>query len=196
MRKTILFNLISLDGLFEGENHDLSWHNVDKAFDELSIEQLESAGALIFGRITYELMAAYWPTAEAKQDDPIVAEWMNKLPKYVFSKTLERADWHNTTLISGDAVEEMKLLQKQPGKDIYIFGSANLAETFFQFGLIDEIRVLVNPLILGSGTPLFKPQTAKMHLHLVNTRIFDNGNVLLTYVLANSTSTAKSKVFE
>src|SRR5574340_1124132 len=183
MRKTTIFNMMSLDGLFEGENRDISWHKVDEEFNQFAIEQLESAGGLIFGRLTYELMAGYWPTADARHDDPIVAEWMNKLPKYVFSKTLSQAGWNNTTLIAGDAVTEMKRIKQEPGKDLFIFGSANLSETFFRYGLIDEIRALISPLILGKGTPLFKPQNSNIPLHLSNSRTFGNGNVLLVYKL-------------
>ncbi len=196
MRKIILFNLISLDGRFEGENHDIDWHNVDDEFNQFAIDQLRSAGALVFGRITYELMASYWPTAGAQTDDPVVAGWMNKLPKYVFSKTLSKVDWNNTTLISGDAVTEIKRIKQEPGKDLFIFGSADLAKTFFHYGLIDEIRILVNPLILGKGTPLFKPQTSNLSLQLVNARTFKNGNVLLIYSVDKGMTSSESIGFE
>lgn len=181
MRNVIFFNLMSLDGFFEGPNQDITWHNVDEAFNEFAIAQLESAGALIFGRVTYDLMAGYWPTSEASIDDPVVAGWMNKLPKYVFSKTRLETDWQNCTPVHGDAVQELIKLRQQPGKDLFIFGSADLAETFFRHGLIDEIRVLVNPVLLGSGTPLFKPGIERTQLRLMSARTFDNGNVLLIY---------------
>lgn len=154
--------MISLDGLFEGEKRDISWHNVDEEFNQFAIEQLKSTGGLIFGRLTYELMAGYWPTAAAQHDDPIVAEWMNKLPKYVFSKTLSQAGWNNTTLISGDAVAEMKRIKLDPGRDLFIFGSANLAETFFRYGLIDEIRALISPLILAKAPRSSSPKSRKL----------------------------------
>lgn len=188
--------MISLDGLFEGEKRDISWHNVDEEFNQFAIEQLKSTGGLIFGRLTYELMAGYWPTAAAQHDDPIVAEWMNKLPKYVFSKTLSQAGWNNTTLISGDAVAEMKRIKLDPGRDLFIFGSANLAETFFRYGLIDEIRALISPLILGKGTPLFKPQISKTGLHLNNSRTFRNGNVMLVYTMDKGSGSTETRGFE
>lgn len=196
MRKTTIFNMMSLDGLFEGENRDISWHKVDEEFNQFAIEQLESAGGLIFGRLTYELMAGYWPTADAQHDDPIVAEWMNKLPKYVFSKTLSQAGWNNTTLIAGDAVTEMKRIKHESGKDLFIFGSANLSETFFRYGLIDEIRALISPLILGKGTPLFKPQISNIGLHLTNSRTFHNGNVLLVYTVDKGAGLTETRGFE
>ncbi|MHB8193006.1 MAG: dihydrofolate reductase family protein [Bellilinea sp.] len=181
MRKIIQFNMMTLDGFFEGPNQDINWHNVDDEFNEFAIEQLESTDALIFGRATYELMAGYWPTPEAIATDPVVAGWMNKLPKFVFSKTLPKTEWHNTTLIKGDAAPELNILKQQPGKDLFIFGSADLSETFFRYGLIDEIRVMVNPLILGGGTTLFKPRRQKIPLILLKVKTFQNGNVLLFY---------------
>lgn len=196
MRNLIFFNLMSLDGYFEGEKQDISWHNVDNEFNEFAIEQLESAGGLIFGRETYELMANFWPSPEAIKNDPVVAGWMKKLPKFTFSKTLPDVAWENTTLISGDAVQEMMRLKQQPGKVLFIFGSADLADTFFHYGLIDEIRVLINPLILGSGTPLFKPQPRNKKLHLAGARTFQNGNVLLTYRLEESTGPDETRAFE
>lgn len=181
MRKIIQFNMMTLDGFFEGPNQDINWHSVDDEFNVFAIEQLESAGGLIFGRSTYEMMASYWPTDEAIADDQVVAGWMNKLPKFVFSKTLPKAGWHNTTLIKGDAAEELNTLKQRPGKDLFIFGSADLSETFFRYGLIDEIRVIVSPLILGGGTALFKPRRQKIPLTLLKVKTFHNGNVLLFY---------------
>jgi len=181
MRKIIQFNMMTLDGFFEGPNQDINWHNVDDEFNEFAIEQLESAGALIFGRVTYELMAGYWSTPEAIASDPVVAGWMNKLHKFVFSKTLPMVDWQNTTLIKGDAAQELNILKQQPGKDFFIFGSADLSETLFRYSLIDEIRVMVNPLILGSGTVLFKPRRQEIPLTLLKVKSFQNGNVLLYY---------------
>jgi dihydrofolate reductase len=181
MRKVIMFNLITLDGYFEGLNKDITWHQVDDEFNEFAIEQLSKTDGLIFGRVTYQLMAAYWPTPMAVENDPIVAGKMNSLPKFVFSKTLEKADWNNTQLIKGDAVEELKKLKQQPGKDLFIFGSANLSSTFTENGLIDEYRIMVNPIVLGAGNPLFKGNGEMLKLKLLNTKTFGNGNMLLYY---------------
>lgn len=181
MRKLYAFNMVTLDGFFEGENHDISWHNVDSEFNDFAIEQLKQIGTLIFGRVTYELMASYWPTPEGIKDDPIVADYMNRTPKIVVSRTLQKADWNNTRLVKDHVVEELAKLKQQPGKDIAVFGSANLLSTLMQANLVDEHRVMVNPVILGKGTPLFKNSKDKLNLKLVKTRTFGNGNVLLCY---------------
>jgi dihydrofolate reductase len=108
---------------------------------------------------------------------------MNRLPKLVFSRSLPRADWQNTRLVRGDAPAEIQRLKQEPGDSLFVFGSANLAATLIAHGLIDEFRVIVNPVILGSGTPLFQGISSPVHLHLANSRTFSNGNVLLTYHL-------------
>lgn len=187
-RKVILFNMTSLDGLFEGPGHDLNWHNVDEEFNDFAIEQLDSAGALIFGRVTYEMMAGYWPSQGAIEDDPRVAERMNHLPKLVFSRSLARADWNNTRLVKGDPLAELTRLKNEPGGSLFVFGSANLAATLVAHGLIDEFRVMLNPLILGSGTPLFQGISQPVPLRLVSCRSFSNGNVLLYYQPAGQTA--------
>ncbi|MDR3578160.1 MAG: dihydrofolate reductase family protein [Anaerolineaceae bacterium] len=181
MRKIILFNLITLDGFFAGPNGELDWHNVDDEFNEFAIDQLDSAGGLIFGRVTYQMMASYWPTPASIADDPVVAGKMNEIPKIVFSNTLDKADWSNTRLVKGHVVEEISKLKQQPGKDFYIFGSADLAATFIQNGLIDEYRIIVNPIVLGGGLPLFKDLKDRLNLKLIKTRTFHSGNVLLYY---------------
>lgn len=181
MRKVILFDMISLDGFFEGPERDIHWHNVDEEFNAFSIEQIDAADCLIFGRMTYETMAAYWPTPAAAVADPLVAKKMNSLPKIIFSRTLVPVTWNNTRLFKGNAAEELLKLKGQPGKDMIIFGSADLACTLFQHGLIDEFRLLINPLVLGGGTPLFQDIQHPVQMNLVHTRAFRNGNVLLCY---------------
>lgn len=181
MSKVIMFNLVTLDGYFEGPNHDISWHQVDDEFNQFAINQLNSAGGLIFGRVTYQLMAAYWPTPLAVKNDPVVAGKMNSMPKYVFSKTLETVDWTNSHLVKGDAVIELNKLKHQHDKDLFIFGSANLSSTFTKNGSIDEYRIFVNPIALGAGNPLFKQTGQMLKLKLLNTISFRNGNVLLYY---------------
>lgn len=181
MRKLILFNMMSLDGFFAGPESELDWHHVDDEFNEFAIEQTGSAGLLLFGRMTYELMSAFWPTPAALETDPEIAAIMNSVPKIVFSRTLEQADWQNTRLVKTNPFDEIIALKKQPGKDIFLFGSAELASELIQHGLIDEFRIMVNPVILGSGRPLFKDIYEPLSLNLEKTRTFRNGNVLLTY---------------
>jgi len=181
MRKIIFFMLTSLDGYFEGPNQDINWHNVDDEFNQFAIQQTGEFGVLLFGRVTYELMAGYWPTETAKRDDPIVAELMNSLPKIVFSKTLERVDWENTSLVKDNFAETVSTLKKEMGKDIAIFGSSDLTVTLMEQGLVDEYRVMVNPIVLGNGKLLFQGIKGSVNLKLIKTKIFKSGNVLLYY---------------
>ena len=167
MRKLILFNMMTLDGLFEGPDRDINWHRVDEEFNDFAIQQLRSADGLLFGRITYELMAAYWPTPEALKDDTVVAGLMNSLPKFVASRTLSRADWNNTRLVGEDVIGEIKRLKAQPGKDLYLFGSADLARTLLQAHLIDEIRVDHRAAGLGRGQPLVQGGPAASAVEVV-----------------------------
>jgi len=181
MRKVFLFMMISLDGFFEGENHDLSWHNVDAEFNEFAISQTNNVNTLLFGRRTYELMADWWPSEHAMTTDPIVAKQMNVKPKMVFSRTLNKADWSNTKLVKDNAASEVKKLKNQPGKDIGIYGSNNLCVSLMKDGLVDEFRIMVNPVVIGSGTPLFAGVQNKVKLKLIKEQDFKSGNVLLTY---------------
>lgn len=179
--KITMFNATSLDGYFEGPNRDLNWHNVDEEFNDFAIAQLHSMDGLIFGRVTYQLMESYWPTPDGLRDDPVIAGMMNSLPKIVFSRTLDSTNWNNTRLVKGDAIEEVRKLRRQPGRDLFIFGSVNLSASLISHGLIDEFRVLVNPVVLGKGRALFEDVHQPFTLKLLNTKNFGNGNVLLIY---------------
>lgn len=181
MRKVILFNLTSLDGYFEGPDRDINWHNVDEEFNEFAIQQTGEFGALLFGRVTYELMASYWPTEAAKRDDPLIAELMNSLPKIVFSRTLQKVEWEHTRLVKRNFIEIVSELKNEDGKDVAIFGSSDLAVTLMEHGLIDEFRVMINPVVLGNGKPLFQGIKSKLDLRLIKTRTFKSGNILLYY---------------
>jgi dihydrofolate reductase len=181
MRKILFFMATSLDGYYEGPSHELDWHNVDEEFNEFAIEQLNNVDMLLFGRVTYDMMADFWPSAYAHETDPVVANLMNTKPKIVFSKTLADAKWQNTRLVRTNFVEEVNKLKKLPGKDLIIFGSSDLAVTFLEAGLMDEIRILVNPIALGVGKSLFTGLQKRQHLELLKTRTFKSGNVLLYY---------------
>ncbi len=136
---------------------------------------------MIFGRITYQGMASYWPTPTAIQNDPQVAGFMNSIPKYVFSKTVDSLEWENSQLIKGEAVEGLRKLKEQPGQDLLIFGSANLAATFTKNSMIDEYRLIVNPIVLGAGGPIFDGNHGMLKFELTGVKTFHNGNVLLYY---------------
>jgi dihydrofolate reductase len=172
-----MWNLMTLDGFVEGSNRDISWH-LDVWGDELeklSIDQLKSAGGLMFGRVTYELMANHWPNAAGE-----VADFMNALPKYVFSRTLKTANWHNTQLFNDDLPATVARLKRENAKDIFLFGSADLAASLIPHGLIDEFRIAVNPILLGGGSPLFKPGE-RLKLKLLDAKTHSTGIVLLRY---------------
>lgn len=181
MSKIFAFNMMTLDGYFEGPNHDIGWHNVDEEFNRFAVEQLEQIGTLVFGRTTYEMMAAYWPTPMAVADDPVVARLMNELPKIVVSRNLRQVEWGNTRILAARVKEELLGLKRSSTRDVAIFGSANLLKTLMPMDLVDEHRIMVNPIILGAGSPLFQINQGVLHLKLVRTRTFLNGNILLYY---------------
>lgn len=181
MGKLIVFNMVTLDGFFEGPNGEIDWHHVDEEFNQFAAEQLNSVDMLLFGRVTYQLMAQYWPTPTAIKNDPIIAKKMNAKSKIVCSRTLKKTDWNNTRLIGENTAEELSKMKARPGKDLIIFGSANLAGSLTVLGLIDEYRLMVNPVVLGGGRPLFKPGGNRLDLKLLTARAFRSGNVLLCY---------------
>jgi len=179
MRRLIMWNMMTLDGFFEGPKPwDIGWHEVGwgEELKRLSIEHTSAADALLFGRVTCEGMAAYWPSAKGE-----VADIMNAIPKIVFSKTLEHATWNNTRLVRESAEREVTRLKQQAGKDLFIFGSANLANSLTRSGLIDEYRLGLNPVVLGGGSPLFKPAPESMKMKLLDARALKSGCVLLRY---------------
>ena len=182
--------MVSIDGYFEGENHDLSWHNVDSEFNDFAIEQLNESDTILFGRKTYELMRDFWPTENAKKVDPQAANLMNNTPKIVFSKTLESVEetefWKNVRLVPSNPVEVIKKLKNLPGKDIAILGSNNLVVSLLDQNVIDEFRIMVNPVTIGKGTPLFYGIDHEVNFKLVKTRQFKNGNILLYYTSQKS----------
>jgi dihydrofolate reductase len=177
MAKLIMWNLMTLDGMIEGPNRDISWHEDvwGKELEQVSTEQLNAAGGLMFGRVTYELMASYWPNATGE-----IAAFMNASPKFVFSRTLTRSDWNNTQMFGADVAGTVARLKRESAKDIFLFGSADLAASLIPHGLIDEFRIAVNPVILGGGTPLFK-QGERVKLKLLDSRALSTGVVLLRY---------------
>lgn len=180
MRKLISFLMTSLDGYHEGPNHELDWHNVDEEFNQFALQQTGEADLLVFGRVTYEMMAAYWPTPDATENEPAIAALMNSLPKMVVSRTLDRADWANTRLVRDDVTGTLAELKRQPGKDIAIYGSSTLTASLLRSGLVDELRIIVNPVVLGSGSPLLETAD-RTCLKLLKSRTFSSGNVLLCY---------------
>jgi len=184
MPKLVVFNQVTLDGYFAGANGDISWAHTrekDPEWSTFVADNAKGGGVLVFGRITYELMTAYWPTPSAMKNDPVVAERMNDLPKVVFSRTLDKASWSRTKLVKGRLAEEVRAMKKEAGEDIAILGSGSIVSQLAQEGLIDEYQVVINPVALGKGRTMFDGIKAKLALKLTKTRSFGNGNVLLCY---------------
>lgn len=183
MRKIILMTSVSLDGFIEGPNRELDWHMVDDELHGHFNEELGAMGAFLNGRVTYELMASFWPTADTNPEStgPMVefARIWRDMPKFVFSRTLERADW-NTTVMRDVVPAELQELKAQAAGDL-VLGGADLAATFMRHDLIDEYRLYVHPVVIGQGKPLFRTPDARIALRLAETRPFGNGVVLLRY---------------
>ena len=184
MPRLVVFENETLDAFFAGANGDLSWahrESKDPEWDEFVAENASGGGQLLLGRVTYELMASYWPTPQAAKNDPAVAEGMNRLPKTVFSRTLDKVSWQNTRLVKGGLVGEVRKMKAAPGKDIAVLGSGSLVAQLSQEGLVDEYQIVVNPVIIGKGRTLFEGVKSKVPLERTKTRAFANGNVLLSY---------------
>ncbi|HVH42221.1 MAG TPA: dihydrofolate reductase family protein [Labilithrix sp.] len=184
MRRLTAFNQVSLDGYFVDDSGDMSWAHeaaADEEWNAFVAGNASGGGALLFGRITYEMMASYWPTPAAMKDNRVVAEGMNNLPKVVFSRTLRDVSWKNTTLSKGDLCDEVRRLKKEPGQDMTILGSGTIVSQLAQARLIDQLDLVVRPIVLGKGRTLFEGAEERLHFKLTNTRSFRNGNVVLTY---------------
>lgn len=181
MRKIFAFIMTTIDGYYEGPDQEFDFWVVDEEFNGFAVEQLDEVDTLLFGRVTYEGMAAYWPTPAGEQDDPRVAARMNGLAKIVVSRTLDKADWANTRLIRDNLEGQLAKLKRQPGKDIAILGSSDLTVSLLQMGLVDEVRIMVNPVVLGAGKSVFRTARERISLKLLKSRPFDSGNVLLYY---------------
>lgn len=182
MRKLIMWNLMGVDGRFEAPGHDISWmaDAWSEDMEALSIEQGEAMGGMVFGRRTHDLMAGYWPGA-ASGPEANVAHFMNTLPKYVFSRSVTHSDWSNVTMFNTDPAEEIARLKAETGKDLYVFGSAELSQALIEADLFDEYRIGVAPLLMGEGAPLFKDWAGRQKLSLLEARPMKKDVVLLRY---------------
>ena len=174
-----MWNLITLDGYFEGEkNWDLFFHELvwGPELEKLSLEQLHNAKCLVFGRVTYEGMAEHWTKAKGE-----IADLMNSIPKVVCSTTLKSAAWNNSRLISSDVPGEIRKLKEEGGKDMYLFGSSVLSETLIREDLFDEYRICIAPVIAGRGRPLFANGLPERRLELVEEWRLVNGGIVVKY---------------
>lgn len=181
MKKMIVSNLVTLDGFIAGPNGELDWFRADEEFLGHARNLLRSVGTLLFGRRTYEMMAKYWPTAEAIKSDPIVAERMNSLPKVVVSKSPLKLEWNNSRPVRDRVAENIEELKKNGAGDIVIFGSGELVSSLLLLGLIDELRLFVHPIILGRGQPEYVHMTNKVELDFLTSVPFKSGVIMLAY---------------
>lgn len=185
MRKLVLFMHLSVDGFAADPNHGLDFLTYDEELQQYADELVKTVGSPVYGRTTYQLMESYWPTVLKKPNAARHAlehaQWVENVPKIVFSKTLTEVTWNNTQLIKGNIPEEVKKLKQQPGKDLVIFGSPGLATTFMNLGLIDEYKLTVHPIILGNGISVFTNNTTKSTLKLLDSKTLKSGVVTLHY---------------
>jgi len=175
-----IFNFISVNGFYKGQGGDIDWNIHDSEGAEFSVEMLKKGNTLVFGRVTYDMMAGFWSSPQAAKELPEIAEGMRRSEKIVFSRSLNNADWNNTTLIKSNIVEEVKKL-KAAGKNMTILGSGSIITQLADAGLIDSYLLRIDPVALGSGTPLFGGISRNLNLKLTWSRTFNNGVVLLNY---------------
>lgn len=178
MRKVVLRMNVSLDGFVAPTNgyHDWVFRSFDDELERYTVDQFWQVGTHIMGRETYKEMANHWPSSTEK-----IAPPMNEIPKVIFSKTLKEANWNNSQVVNGDIAEEIFRLKQQPGKDILAHGGVRFAQSLARLGLIDEYRLIVNPIAFGNGLPIFKDLPDPIHLKLLRTKVFKKGAVLHTY---------------
>ncbi len=185
MRKVVLFMHLSLDGFAAGPNHELDFMSYDDELAQWADELVQTVGSPLYGRTTYQLMEGYWPTVltnpNAKEQTLKHAQWVENVPKIVFSKTLNEVTWNNTRLIKDNIAEEVNKLKQQPGKDLVIFGSPGLSANFLNMGLIDEYQFTIHPVILGDGLSMFNNNTTKSRLKLLDTKTLKSGVITAHY---------------
>jgi dihydrofolate reductase len=182
MRKLSVFNSVSLDGYFTDDHGDMSWaHKADPEWTEFVSGNAQGGGALMLGRKTYEMMASFWPTPQALEFNRAVAEGMNRMEKIVFSRTLQKASWQNTTVLNGDLAAEVTKLKQAPGSDMVILGSGSIVSQLTQARLIDAYQIVLNPVVLGRGRTMFDDVRERVNLKLEKSQQFNNGNVVLWY---------------
>jgi len=184
MRKVSVFNSVSMDGYYTDPNNDMSWAHEganDPELMEFTKGNAQGTNALVFGRVTYEMMIAYWPTPMAAQQMPEVAKGMNDAPKYVFSRTLDKASWSNTTLLKEDPATAIARIKETPGPDMTLLGSGTIVSQLAQAKLIDEVLLLVVPVVLGAGKSQFASVTGRPWWKMSRSKAFKNGRMFLAY---------------
>ena len=180
MAKLNAFLFTSLDGYFKDVNDGISWHRHGEEEAEFSAESSGLGGVLLFGRRTFEMMRSFWPTPQAYEMYPEVAVNMNNAEKIVFSNTLQDPGWEHSRVVTG-LIAEMKRLRQLPGKDMTLLGSGSILTQLANEGLLDELRVMIDPVALGKGTSIFNGLDRHVQLTLTGSRVFSSGVILLNY---------------
>jgi dihydrofolate reductase len=185
MRNIVSFTHASLDGYVAGPQGEMDWITYTDEVAEDARRLCDGCGGALYGRTTYEMMAGYWPTVLSEADpDPRAlqhAKWVQEIPKVVFSTTMDRADWNNTTLVKQNLTEQVMKLKQQAGDELLIFGSPRLTHSLAKLGLIDQYHINLNPIALGKGMPLFDPHNEAAKLNLLKSHRFDCGVISLRY---------------
>ena len=185
-RQLIVWMSLSIDGFMSGPNGELDWQLIDAELHDHFNDELSQMGAFLDGRVTYELMAEYWPTADQDPDSSAseveFARIWRDMPKIVYSRTLEQAGWNTTIKRTVDA-SELRALQEEPGGDL-VLGGADLANTFLDLDLVDQLHLYIHPVLIGQGKRLFREGTPPLHFEQARTHTFGNGVVLLRYARA------------
>ncbi|MFC4779113.1 dihydrofolate reductase family protein [Paenibacillus sp. GCM10023252] len=180
MRKIIVSEFMSLDGVMENPAWTFPFASPEQ--DAFKFKELQEAGALLLGRVTYEGFAQAWPNMLAETGE--YGQWMNDYPKHVVSTTLENPEWNNSSVIQGDLAEEIAKLKDQPGRDLLVFGSATLVQSLLKLNLVDEYRLMTYPVVVGTGKRLFEEGLPNTSLKLAGSETFSSGTIVLTYVPA------------
>src|SRR6266705_6197492 len=185
MRKIIVTMWVTLDGFIAGSNGEMDWIIVDQTMGQYEDDLISSADTLLLGRVTYQSFAGSWPyvpdNPAAQPGEKEYARKLNAMRKIVFSKTLPTVEWNNSSLVKEVIPEDITKLKQEPGRDMLIYGSASLVRTLTNYGLIDEYQILVHPLVLGGGKPLFQDLLQRQKLKLVKTKSFPSGVIGLYY---------------
>lgn len=177
---------VSLDGFGAKKNGDMEWIHTDKLITHDVTKDLTANDNALYGRKTYQLMKGYWPTVpdnpKSTKEELHHAKWLNNIHKVVVSKTLQKAEWDNSTIIKLNIADEINKLKKKSETDIWLFGSPTLSQFHSKLGLIDEYRLWINPVVLGNGIPIFKDIKNYIDLKLTDTKIFKSGVIKLQYI--------------
>ena len=181
MKKLSSFNFITLNGFLSDPDGDISWHRHGTEENQFAAQSLQAGSTLLFGRKTYEMMAGYWPTPMAIQNDPMAAEGMNKANKIVISRTLKNVSWNNTIIMSENVVDLIRRFKELPGTDITLLGSGSILALLSENGLIDEYQLMIDPVAIGSGKAIFDGISMPLNLKLTDVKKFKSGVVLLSY---------------